>query len=144
MRKGLVLVLIAGLVFGGVASAEAKKPRKVSRKAEADYVAPAYFYWAPTGDNIGGVTFPTTAAENFVSIEVKDDSGMAVSAAVGQDPEGDGTVDNTPFCTKTEKPVAIEGGLPVTVFVFVGPCTDPVGPAFATQGTVQATFSNLP
>jgi hypothetical protein len=144
MRRGLVLVLVTGLIFGGIASAEAKKPRKVSRKAEAEYVAPARFYWAPTGDNIGGVTFPTTAAENFVSIEIKDNTGMPVSGAVGQDPEADGTVATTPFCTKTDKPVPIEGGLPVTVFVFVGPCTDPPGPAFATQGTVVGTFSNLP
>lgn len=144
MRRCLVLIFIVGLLMASVVSAEAKKPRKATRKAEAAYIAPAYFYWAPTGDNIGGVNLPTTAAEKYVSIEIKDQTGLPVSASVGQDPEADGTVETTPFCTKTEKPVPIQPGLPVTVFVFVGPCTTPPGPAFATQGTVHATFSNLP
>ena len=144
MRKVLLLVLIVGLCFGSIASAGAKKGRKISRTAEATYAAPAYFYWAPTGDNIGGANFPTTAAERFVSIEIEDAAGLGVSAAVGQDPENDGTVDNTPFCTKTDQPMPVTPGLPVTVFVFVGPCTSPPGPAFATQGTITATFSNRP
>jgi hypothetical protein len=144
VRKGLLLVMVAALCIGSIASAEAKKSRKISRVAEATYAAPAYFQWAPTGDNIGGASFPTTAAERFISIEIEDTSGLDVSAAVGQDPENDGTVDNTAFCTKTDKPLPISPGLPVTVFVFVGPCTSPPGPAFATQGTITATFSNQP
>lgn len=148
MRKLLVVAAVCGLLVSSVASAEAgrkKAPKKRTRVAEASYIAPAYFYWAPTGDNIGGVTFPTGADEAFVSIEISDSSGMDVSAAVGQDPEGDNTVSTTAFCTSTEEPVPIEPGLEVTVFVYVGPCTSPApAPAFATQGTVTATFSNLP
>jgi hypothetical protein len=148
MRKLLVVAAVAGLVVGSVASAEAGKkraPKKTTRVAEASYVAPAYFYWAPTGDNIGGVKFPTGAGETYVSVEISDDAGMDVSASVGQDPEGDNTVSATPFCTSTEEPVPIEPGLEVTVFVYVGPCTSPEpAPAFASQGTVEATFSNLP
>lgn len=71
-------------------------------------------------------------------------AGKPVSAAVGQDPEGDGTVTTTDFCTSTEEPLPIEPGLEVVVFVFVGPCTSPPGPAFATQGTVTVTLSNMP
>lgn len=148
MRKLLVAAVVAGLLVAAVGSAEAgkkKAPKKTTRVAEAAYIAPAYFYWAPTGDNIGGVRFPTGAGEAYVSIEISDDAGMDVSASVGQDPEGDTTVSTTRFCTSTEEPVPIEPGLEVTVFVFVGPCTDPEpAPAFATQGTVTATFSNLP
>ena len=149
MKRVLVLLLVLGVVLGTLTTAEAakkkkKKSKKVVRVASEDYLAPAYFYWAPTGDNIGGVSIPSGLGERFVSVEIKDDSGMNVSAAVGQDPEGDGTVATTDFCTKTDKPLPIEPGLEVTVFVYVGPCTSPAGPAFATQGTVKVTFSNLP
>lgn len=148
MRKLLVAAVVAGLAVGSVATAEAgkkKAPKKVTRTAEASYIAPARFYWAPTGDNVGGVKFPTGAGEAYVSITIEDDAGMAVSAAVGQDPEGDGTVAATAFCTATEEPVAIDPGLEVTVFVYAGPCTAPApAPAFATQGKVVATFSNVP
>lgn len=148
MRKLLVAAAVAGLVVGSVATAEAgkkKAPKKTTRVAEAAYVAPARFYWAPTGDNIGGASFPTGAGESYVSVEVQDDLGMDVSAAVGQDPEGDGTVATTSFCTSTEEPLPITPGVEVTVFVYVGPCTSPApAPAFASQGKVIATFSNLP
>lgn len=148
MRKLLVAALVAGLAAGSVATAEAGKkkgPKKVTREAEASYIAPARLYWAPTGDNIGGARFPTGAGESYVSITIEDAAGMDVSAAVGQDPEGDSTVATTDFCTTTEEPVAIEPGLEVTVFVYAGPCTAPQpAPAFATQGKIVATFSNLP
>lgn len=151
MKKVLIVTLSASLLIGAFAAPEAfakkkkkKKPKKVERVEEQSYVAPAYFYWAPTGDNIGGVKFATGPDDKFISLAIEDSLGQDVSAAVGQDPEGDGTVANTPFCTKTDEPMPIEPGLEVTVFVFVGPCTSPVGPAFATQGTVEATFSNLP
>ena len=148
MKRFFVLLLVVGMVLGALTTAEAakkkKKSKKVRRVVSEDYVAPAYFYWAPTGDNIGGVSIPAGAGERFVSINIKDDSGMAVSAGAGQDPEGDNTYTATPFCTKTDKPLPIEPGLEVIVFVYVGPCTSPAGPALATQGTVTATFSNVP
>jgi hypothetical protein len=143
MKRSIVLMLILGLVFGAMVPAQAGK--KKSRTATAEYFAPAYFSWNPTGDhNIGGVSFPTGSGERFVSIEITDNAGMDVSASVGQDPEGDGTVTTTPFCTSTEEAVPIEAGLEVVVFIHVGPCTAPTGPAFATQGTVKATFSKNP
>lgn len=148
MRKLLVAAVVVGLVGGAVATAEAgkkKAPKRVTREAEAAYIAPARLYWAPTGDNIGGARFPTGANESYVSVTIEDTAGMDVSAAVGQDPEGDATVTTTDFCTTTAEPVPIEPGLEVTVFVYAGPCTAPQpAPAFATQGTIIATFSNLP
>ena len=148
MRKLLVAAVVSGLIVGSIASAEAgkkKAPKKTTRVAEASYIAPARFYYAPTGDNIGGASFPTGTGEAYVSITIEDDLGQDVSAAVGQDPEGDNTVSTTGFCTSTEEPVPIEPGLEVTVFVYAGPCTAPaLAPAFATQGKIVATFSNLP
>lgn len=141
MRKLLALCLAAGLVVASLTTAEAAG-KKSKRVAKAEYIAPAYFYWAPTGDNIGGASFPTGPSEKFVSVQIKDRAGTPVSAGVGQDPEGDGTVTTTRFCTKTEKPVAITPGLEITVFVFVGPCTEPMGPGFATQGEIIATFTS--
>jgi hypothetical protein len=143
MRRSIVVMLILGVLLGAMLPAQAGK--KKTRTATADYFAPAYLSWNPTGEhNIGGVNFPTGSGERYVSIEIEDTTGMDVSAAVGQDPEGDGTVTTTPFCTSTAEPVPIDPGLEVTVFVFVGPCTDPAGPALATQGTVTATFSKKP
>lgn len=148
MRKLLVAAVAVGLVAGSLGTAEAgkkKAPKKVTRDAEAAYTAPARFYWAPTGDNIGGVKFATGMGETYVSVTIEDDAGMDVAGALGQDPEGDGTVSTTDFCTSTKQPVPITPGLEVTVFVYAGPCTAPQpAPAFATQGKVVATFSNLP
>jgi hypothetical protein len=148
MRKLLIVAVVAGLVGGAVATAEAgkkKMPKKVERVAEAAYIAPARVYWAPTGDNIGGARFATGANESYVSVTIEDAAGMDVSAALGQDPEGDNTVSTTDFCTSTEEPMPIDPGLELTVFVYVGPCTSPApAPAFATQGKIVATFSNIP
>lgn len=148
MKRYLVVLLALTMIVTAMGSAQAgkkKAPKKVTREETAEYFAPAYFSWNPTGaHNIGGVSFPTGLGENFVSVEIEDATGMPVSAAVGQDPEGDGTVTTTDFCTSTEEPLPIEPGLEVVVFVFVGPCTAPPGPAFATQGTVTATFTNIP
>ncbi len=148
MRKLLVAAVVSGLIVGAMAPAEAgkkKAPKKTTRVAEAAYIAPARFYWAPTGDNIGGATFPTASGESYVSISIEDASGMDVAAAVGQDPEGDNQVTVIQdFCTSAED-VPITPGLEIIVFVYAGPCTSPSpAPAFATQGKVVATFSNLP
>ena len=140
MKKSLVALLAIGVLVGSIA-APALAGKKKGRVAEADYAAPAAFQWNPTGDaNIGGVSFPTGANENFVSLKIEDALGMPVSASAGQDPEGDTTVSTTPFCGSIKK-LPIEPGLDVTVFVFPGPCTSPLGPGFATQGTVTATFT---
>ena len=145
MRKQVVVTIAVLLVLGSLASADAaKKPRRKTRAAEATYIAPARLYWAPAGDNIGGARFPTGSGESYVSVHIADNSGQPVSASVGQDPEGDGQVAVTDFCTETEEPLPISPGLEVTVFVYAGPCTSPPGPAFATQGTIHVTFSNLP
>ena len=143
MKKSLVALLVLGLLAGALAVEAGAKKKKPAppRVAEAEYVAPAAFQWNPTGDaNIGGVSFPTSTGEYLVDLEIADASGMPVSAAAGQDPEGDGTVTTTDFCGSIED-LAIEPGLDVTVFVFPGPCTTPPGPGFATQGTVTATFT---
>ena len=141
MKKSLIALLAIGLLVGSIA-APAAAGKKKGRSAKAEYAAPAAFQWNPTGDaNIGGVTFTTAANENFVSIKIKDLLGTPVSAAAGQDPDGDGSVDASFFCGSTDEPMPIEGGLEVTVFVFPGPCLEPLGPGFATQGTVTATFT---
>ena len=142
MKRILVVVLTLGLIVGAVAVPASAGKKKKPRVVEADYFAPAYFQWTPDGEhNIGGVSFPTSATEKSVSIEIEDMLGQPVSAAAGQDPEGDGQVATTNFCGSIDD-LPIEGGLDVTVFVFVGPCTSPPGPGFATQGTVIATISS--
>ena len=145
MKRILIALLAVGLVAGSIAAPAAagkKKKAPKPRVAEAEYVAPAAFQWNPTGDaNIGGVSFPTGGTESSVDLVIEDMLGQPVSAAAGQDPEGDGTVTTTDFCGSIED-LPITAGLDVTVFIFPGPCTAPPGPGFATQGTVTATFES--
>ena len=146
MKRAIAVALALGMLGGALAApAEAgKKKKKVSRSAEATYTgAFNVLYLNAGGQNFGGVALPTGSGEKFVSIEIKDASGLPSGATVGQDLNGDDQADtSTPVCGKSAEPIEIEPGYDVTVFLKQGPCDG--GPAIVTEGTVVATFSNLP
>lgn len=147
MKRVLAAVLVLGLAFGAMATAEAgkkKKPKRIERTETAHYAAPAAFYLNANGENIGGVEIPTGPDDLFMTLELQDATGLPASAGWGQDDNGDGQVEVTFICGGIEEPVSILPGVPVTVFIFPGPCLEPMGPGFATTGDVVATFSNLP
>lgn len=158
MKKVITLCLILGLLAGALAApAEAgkkkkkKKPKRVERVAESTYEAPAF-----GSPDTGGVCFRPTnscgdiatgAGERFLKIEIDDLTGTAIGFTVGQDTDPDTFGTETTygdFCGTTgDDPIQIEPGLPVIVFAWAfGGATCPGG--IGTQGTIAATFSNLP
>lgn len=148
MKRAIAVALALGLLGGAlVAPAEAgkkRKPKRVERRAEASYTgAFNVLYFSTGGENFGGVAFPTGGSEKYLSLEIKDASGLPSFATVGQDLDGDDFADTShEVCGKTEEPIKIEAGYDVTVFLKQGPCGG--SPALVTQGTVSAIFSNLP
>ena len=147
MKRAIALGMVLGLLFGTVATAEAgkkKKPTKKTREVTASYAAPGAFYLSSNGENIGGVELATGSEDLFMTLDIQDATGLPVSAGWGQDDNGDGQVEITFICGGIEEPVSILPGISVTVFILPGPCLQPAGPGFATTGDVVATFSNLP
>lgn len=156
MKRILVLMMVLGLVFGSIATAEAgkkkKKPKRVERVAEAAYDAPALGV-----AGAGGVcphatnscaAIPTGADDKFVKIEVKDATGLPVAFTLGQDTDPDTLGTETQygiFCGTTgDEPIAVEAaGVELLSFVWAFGGAECPG-AVATTGTVVATFSNLP
>lgn len=156
MRKSITAVLTAGLVLGAVAvpaaqAGKKKAPKRTERVAEASYQGPAI---GAAGRGIcspgtlGCFPFGASATEKYVSIEIADTVPSGVFASVTQDLDGDNFADTTvDICGTTPEPVQIEPGIEVTVFLWEGPGVTTAGnpcPGGATQGTITATFSNLP
>lgn len=151
MKKALIFALVIGLIAGSMAAPatakkkKKKKPVKVERVVEAHYTGgfPISLYGTVAGNTIGGGSFPSSGEEKYVTIEVTDSSGTAISGSVGQDPEGDSTTtEKGTFCGATEEPIEIDPGIDVTVYVTQGQCGG--GPSIVTEGTIKVTFSNLP
>ncbi len=88
------------------------------------------------GAIISSVTLPG-GRENYVSVELVDDSGQPVLAEIVQQ---DGIA---AFCGKTPEPVRITPGFDVTIQIHEGRCFGS-GPSVAVGGEVHATFERLP
>ncbi len=152
MRRAVALLglILLSVALALPASAAKRKPKP--RVMELSYSAPAYgtagfglcfqgesclFYGAPGN------------GERYFSVEIADDLGREVYASVIQDTSGDGsylrhddlTVD---ICGKTEEPIEIEPGAPVSVWVWQGPGAQPPCAGTASSGTAEATFSAKP
>jgi len=153
MKKSIVLLLVLGMIFGAVASAEAgkkKKPKKVTRVVEGGYDAPALILVGTCSQTgaIGCVAIVTAPNEKFLSAEVTDQHGQPVYVSVSADTDGDNSDDTTygSFCGSTKEPIAIDPG--VEAHLWVGFTLDPgfVGcaPGIATTGTISVSLSNMP
>jgi len=151
MKKLLVFALVLGLVAGALSmpatakkKKKKKKPVRVERVAEGAYTGSGGgLYGNLSGNNFGGASFPTGSEEKYVTVEVTDASGTAISGSVGQDPDGDSFTDEKgTYCGSTEDPISIEPGVDIVVYVDQGTCAG--GPSLVTQGTIKVTFSNLP
>jgi hypothetical protein len=136
---------------GGGGGGNPPPPGKTERKAEGTYASPVVgIAGIGYACGMGCVEFPTTPEEAYVSVEIVDDSGQPAGAALAQDVDGDGVGDIfATVCGKTDAPIAITPGLPLTVAVGAGVVVDvavPPGacPSVATSGKVLATFSNQP
>jgi hypothetical protein len=152
MRKTIMVLLSASLVFGAFAvphaDAKKKKPKKVVRKAESVYDTPAIGHpdvVVGCSGSTGCATFAIGANEAFASFEIVDSLGQPVYGSVSQDLDGDGLGDvGFNFCGKTEAPQPIEPGYAINIFIGAGPGTSPACVGAATTGVVKGTFSNLP
>lgn len=155
MKRILILVLALGLVFGSIATAEAgkkkkkKKPVKITREAQGSYDAPtpvAVGGCAQTGA-IGCVTIPTGPGEIYVTATVTDATGTPVPVSVQADLDGNNQSDMTygAFCGSTEEPLLVDAGATIQFWVGLTPGSATLGcPGFATSGTVDVVFSNMP
>ena len=148
MRRTVTLIVMAALVAGAFAAAPAeakKKKKKKTRTVSATYDSPALGVGGVAGLCVapnGCVPFPAGPGEKFVSVTVEDASGTPSYGRVTQDLDGDGQADEaTPFCGKTEQPVAIQPGVEINVFVYAVGAQPPCA-GVGTSGTIKATFSN--
>ena len=152
MRKSITVLLAASLAIGAFSApmADAKKKKKkkkqVIRAAEATYDSPAIGHPNVIVGCIGAngcATFGVGAKERFASFNIVDSSGTPVYGVGGQDLDGDQLADTSfEFCGTTEKPVPVEPGYEINIFLSPVTGADPVCPGVATSGTVEAKFSN--
>lgn len=140
LRNVKVLVLVGSLLLATVAvparAGDAEKTRTVS----GTYLVPSIRAFSCQETNgIGCVKFLPRRGERFIHVEVRDASGMAVYAYVNQDSTNDGVSDiDGAICGRTQFPLRIVPQVPVRVFVL--PTYTMCPGAFATHGTVEATF----
>jgi hypothetical protein len=151
-RKSTIAVLVGALIGSLFVSqsAEAKAPK--ARTLKGTYATPAVGILGQGGGQCfrdggrGCVEFTTKEADHLLSITVTDASGKPVYASISQDKvSDDGQVHQTTqvaeICGSTAKPVVIDGGYPVDVFIWEGPSPDGACSGPATQGTVTAKIS---
>lgn len=149
----LMIALIAAAFAAAPAEAKKRKPKRVTRTAEATYTAPAFGVatqgvgCSPALGSCGN--FATGTNEKYLKMAVTDQSGTPTAFSVAQDTEpGDTTntieTNHGTFCGTTgDEPIKLVPGAEITVFVWVwGDAVCPTG--FGTTGTVTAEFSNLP
>ena len=154
MRKPLVLLLVLGMLFGSIVSAEAgkkkRKPKKITRKVQGQYDAPSLIavgFCGQTGA-VGCVSIVTGPKEKFLKATINDAHGLPAYVAISADTDGNSQDDTTfgSFCGTTEEPIQVEPG--VELHMWVGLQADPgfagCAPGIATSGTIDVTLSNLP
>jgi hypothetical protein len=157
MKRTFSVVMMIALVLGafaaGPADAKKKKPKKVTRIAEAAYTAPGFgtatqgVGCSPALGSCGN--FATGMNEKYLKVTLTDSSGTPTAFSVAQDTEpGDATntieTNHGTFCGTTgDEPIKLVPGAEITVFIWAwGDAVCPTG--FGTSGTVTAEFSNLP
>lgn len=150
MRKTITMLLTASLAVGAFTAPMAvagKKKKAVIRKATASYDTPAIGHpdvaVACSGAN-GCAAFGVGPKEHFAAFKVTDDAGLPVYVNGGQDLDGDNLADTSfSFCGSTPKPVAVEPGYTINLFISAAPGggTSPCA-GVGTSGTVDGLFSS--
>lgn len=156
--KALTLLLACLLVAGTIAAprtlaAKLGGDRRLVRRVEARYSSPAVGWRSPGPvvtrtcvdqqnsnpfDGLGCVVLTARPTEFLVGVKVEDKLGLPVPGAVNTES------DFVQFCGRTTKPVSVEPGTEILVWVFAttGPGTGAPCAGTATQGVIKATFSN--
>lgn len=142
MRRMLIL-LIGGLLALPVWSpATAGSSVRTSTKSYSQPTGVSVADTAHAYLQLGAVipTFSARSGERSVSFEIKDDFGQPVRGHIHVDKDGDGELDAArDFCGSTPKPITITPQSQLEVWVMTGTCPNGT-PAFATTGTITATF----
>lgn len=151
MKKPTVLILAGCLLTLGISPANARRPKRVERTATASYNATQQIglntpiasagYPSPITQEIA---FPSQAGEKYVSIVAKDASAGEVYFFVSLSPDVSGPGDGKGFRGGTEEPLRIGRDSTVYVWMWQGTCGGETDVCVATQGTFEATFSNIP
>lgn len=162
MKRIFVAVLVLGLAFGAMTTAEAGKKKKkkppvpvrIERVVEVTYDHPGIGVATP----IGGTGYPTSFPDPseiptgpddlYFKIEVTDASGQKVSGFISQgDLDGNGVNDDGygSFCgAHAEAIPLVEPGTPILgIYAHSGVCADGTA-SIMTSGTIKVTFSNMP
>ena len=140
MRKRLPVALASAALLSALGAAPAPAGSAENRIHTLEYVGGGVTAGASrhavlrAGDGIGAVVF-RGGPERFVSVEIADAHGLAVTGIVSQPGE-----DGTYICGTTDKPLRIRPYEKVTVFLMTGVCGD-AGASVATTGTVTAEFT---
>lgn len=155
--RWIVVTLVAALsmiAFHGLPADAAKKKKKkvekVERSEDRQYVGATGFRGVQDSpcpnEPVGCAVFPVEEGEKFVSLEIVDAAGQPVWASVYVYGYTDGTDAHEHVCSTTAGPLALADGLDQLVVVTTqttgGATSSCTGPA--TQGTISATFSNIP
>jgi hypothetical protein len=149
MKKLVVVAVVAALgataLVGPAEAAKKKKPKP--RVAEGTYENPAVGVPGVVGIPAAGgnVEFVVLSNENFISVEVDDDSGGSpfITFSQNTDPSDDGYEIFASACGKTEEPLQITPGLAIRVAVYTAPGPDhPTCTGPATAGKITATFTS--
>src|SRR5687767_6388054 len=100
MKRIVILMMVLGLIFGSMATAEAGKKKKkpaepvrVERVVEFTYQCPCAGLFQLGGltggdPNLGGGPFTIGAGEIFLTAEATDATGQAVPVDINQDLDG--------------------------------------------------------
>lgn len=149
MKRFFTLFMVLGLMFGSVATAEAKRSRK-SNRIERTVVGSYGPYPAPvTGCNeplglYACLVVDTRASETSLTAKVTDLHGQPVFVEVAV--SGGGTVGS--FCGETTRPITFESGS--TLFFYLGVpgwpgnlMLDCPANRIKTTGTISVTLSDL-
>jgi hypothetical protein len=155
MKRSLVLFLALGLVFGSIATADAKKsrkPKRIERSVELTYQAPSPGISGVVGacmtvlgvEGTACIDTPLGGDDLFVKVAVTDATGQPTNFDLAQDTD----VDNPGLeifasgCGETAEPIAITPG--VALRVSVTAIGGPDCPGAATTGDIKVTLSNKP
>lgn len=146
MKRIVISVLVLGLVFGAVATAEAGKKKKKKKPApytmEAVYDNPA-IGTAGAGISFGAPSFASNATNTFMSVEIADDASPTPYGDFSWDTDGDGVNDTgVTVCGTEAKDLQVPPDTTITAFMWALP--SPFCPGFSTSGTIKATFSARP
>ncbi|MFN2525780.1 MAG: hypothetical protein ABR505_05895 [Actinomycetota bacterium] len=156
MRRFSALVLVSFLCLSILPatvteSVAQKKKKKVERVEEKPYVGGFGVSGQPVqsiciADGIACARFPIEKGEKYLALEIADVSGQTVYASVYVYGYTDGTDAHEHICATTDRPFQLGPGVEEVVVIPASSAgnTTPVCTGLVTQGTVTATFSNIP